>query len=192
MGFHLYPLVDKPIGRGKKGKLPKWRIEYRGLDALEKDQHIGKLYADKLKTESRPMNSPSPTLPRWSIRRVSLACNMRDLHALDKLSRRPLALPAAPARPPNRLLKKNTRLLTDLRRHVTRRTGGGWLPLEQIRSERAERYPDSLLGQSLGHPSALELQKADLMLLQYCEKFEQLYSKSNVKPWAFERVCVRL
>ena len=30
--------------------------------------------------------------------------------------------------------------------------------------------------------TALELQKADLMLLQFCEKFEQLYGKSKVKP----------
>ena len=30
--------------------------------------------------------------------------------------------------------------------------------------------------------TALELQKADLMLLQFCEKFEQLYGKSKIKP----------
>lgn len=30
--------------------------------------------------------------------------------------------------------------------------------------------------------TALELQKVDLMLLQFCEKFEQLYGKSKIKP----------
>jgi len=30
--------------------------------------------------------------------------------------------------------------------------------------------------------TTLELQKADLMLLQFCKKFEQLYGKSKVKP----------
>ena len=30
--------------------------------------------------------------------------------------------------------------------------------------------------------TALELQKVDLMLMQFCEKFEQLYGKSKVKP----------
>ena len=28
----------------------------------------------------------------------------------------------------------------------------------------------------------VELQKADLMLLQFCQKFERLYGKSKVKP----------
>ena len=47
--FHLYPMEDRPIGRGKiAGQLPKWLVENRGLDALEKDQRTGKLYADHL------------------------------------------------------------------------------------------------------------------------------------------------
>ena len=48
VAFHVYPKEDRPIGRGAKGKLPKWLIENRGLDALEKDKLAGKLYADNL------------------------------------------------------------------------------------------------------------------------------------------------
>ena len=46
VAFHLYPLVDRSTGRGKKDKLAKWLIENRALDALEKDQNTGKFYAD--------------------------------------------------------------------------------------------------------------------------------------------------
>ena len=47
--FHLYPMEDRPIGRGKiAGQLPKWLVENRGLDALEKDKRTGKVYADHL------------------------------------------------------------------------------------------------------------------------------------------------
>ena len=47
--FHLYPMEDRPIGRSKiTGQLPKWLVENRGLDALEKDKKTGKLYADHL------------------------------------------------------------------------------------------------------------------------------------------------
>jgi len=49
VAFHLYPLTDKTIGRGKiAGQLPKRLVENRGLDALEKDQNTGKLNADHL------------------------------------------------------------------------------------------------------------------------------------------------
>lgn len=27
MAFHVYPLMDRPIGHGEKGKLPKWLIK---------------------------------------------------------------------------------------------------------------------------------------------------------------------
>ena len=47
--FHLYPMEDRPIGRGNiTGQLPKWLVENRRLDALEKDKRTGKLYADHL------------------------------------------------------------------------------------------------------------------------------------------------
>ena len=48
VAFHVYPLVDRSVGRGEKGKLPKWLIENRGLDALDKDNRTGKLYTDNL------------------------------------------------------------------------------------------------------------------------------------------------
>ena len=49
VAFHLYPMEDRPVGRGKiTGQLPKWLVENRGLDALEKDKKTGKLYADHL------------------------------------------------------------------------------------------------------------------------------------------------
>jgi len=101
VGFHLYPLVDKPIGRGKKDKLPKWLIEYRGLDALEKDQHIGKLYANKFaifdawrdtrvavqKVEKgKPTNELAFTYFATLEQSENFAgVHLRDLHTLDKL-----------------------------------------------------------------------------------------------------------
>lgn len=48
MAFHLYPMEDKPIGRGKKGKLPKWLTENRGLDILE-NELTGNLHLDNLR-----------------------------------------------------------------------------------------------------------------------------------------------
>lgn len=47
VSFHVYPLVDRPIGRGEEGYLPKWVVENRGLDALEKNVK-GKVYGDNL------------------------------------------------------------------------------------------------------------------------------------------------
>ena len=47
VAFHVYPLVDRPIGRGE-GNLPTWLVENRGLDALERDERTGKLYKDNL------------------------------------------------------------------------------------------------------------------------------------------------
>ena len=42
--FHLYPLEDRPVGRGNiTGQLPKWLVENQGLDALEKDKKTGQL-----------------------------------------------------------------------------------------------------------------------------------------------------
>ena len=74
----------------------------------------------------------------------------RRVH-LQLPERRPVALPAAPAQAMSRLLKKETtvyRLASP-----PHRTDRGGFQLEQIRSERAERYPDSLLGPSLVHRS---------------------------------------
>ena len=49
VAFHLHSMEDRPIGRGKiAGQLPKWLVENRGSDALEKDRQTGKLYADHL------------------------------------------------------------------------------------------------------------------------------------------------
>ena len=49
VAFHMYPLADRPIGRGQSnGQLPQWLVENRGLDALEKDNNTGQLYADHL------------------------------------------------------------------------------------------------------------------------------------------------
>lgn len=47
VSFHVYPLVDRPIGRGGEGYLPRWVVENRGLDALEKNTK-GKVYGDNL------------------------------------------------------------------------------------------------------------------------------------------------
>ena len=42
--FHLYPMKDRPIGRGKiAAHLPKWLVKNQGLDALEKDRKTGKV-----------------------------------------------------------------------------------------------------------------------------------------------------
>ena len=81
MAFQLFPMEDRPVGRGKiAGQLPKWLVENRGLDALEKDQRTGKLYADHL---CFSMLRATPWLrfekfgkkdPRWSIPRVSRRC----------------------------------------------------------------------------------------------------------------------
>ena len=39
VAFHLYPMQEIPVGRNKiAGQLPKWLVENRGLDALEKDR----------------------------------------------------------------------------------------------------------------------------------------------------------
>jgi len=47
VAFHVYSLVNRPIGRGER-KLPSWLVENRGLDALERDKRTGKLYNDNL------------------------------------------------------------------------------------------------------------------------------------------------
>ncbi len=48
VAFHVYPIVNRPIGRGERGTFPKWLVENRGLDPLEKDKNTGKLYNDNL------------------------------------------------------------------------------------------------------------------------------------------------
>ena len=48
VAFQVLHLVDRPIGHGEKGKLPKWLIENRGLNELVIIQSTGKLYADNL------------------------------------------------------------------------------------------------------------------------------------------------
>ena len=100
VAFRVYPLVDRPIGRGKKGKLTKWLIENRGLDALEKDQRAGDLYAGNLcyfRCLARHQGCSLKTLERKIKELASryfgtlenpesfTAVHLRDLHALDKL-----------------------------------------------------------------------------------------------------------
>ena len=49
VAFHVYPMEDRPIGRSKiAGQFTKWLVENPGLNALEKDQRTGKLWADHL------------------------------------------------------------------------------------------------------------------------------------------------
>ena len=48
MAFHVYPLIDQPIGYGEKSKLPKWLIKNRGVAALEEDKQASKFYVDNL------------------------------------------------------------------------------------------------------------------------------------------------
>ena len=100
VAFHLYPLVDRPMGRGKKDKLPKWLIENRGLDALGKDQNTGKFYADNLcyfrclvrhqgfglKNLERKTKELASTYFTTLEHPESFAgVHLRDLHALNKL-----------------------------------------------------------------------------------------------------------
>lgn len=100
VAFHLYSLVDRPIGRGKKGKLPKWLSENRGLDALEKDKRSGNLSLDNLcyfRCLARHQGCGLKNLERKT---KELACtylaaleqpegfagvHLTDLYALDKL-----------------------------------------------------------------------------------------------------------
>ena len=101
VAFHLYPLEDRPIGRGKStGQLSQWLIENRGLDALEKDHRTGQLYADHLcyfrclarhqgcglKNLERKTQELASTYLATLERPESLAgVHLRDLQALDKL-----------------------------------------------------------------------------------------------------------
>ena len=91
----------RPIGRGKiAGRLPKWLVENRGLDALEKDQQTGKLYADHLcyfrclaryrgcglKNLERKTRELATTYLATLEQPESFAgVRLRDLHALDNL-----------------------------------------------------------------------------------------------------------
>ena len=56
----------------------------------------------------------------------------------------------------------------------------GPLPVEHMRCWQAFVLACKFLTRPV--ITAMELQKADLILLQFCEKFEQLYGKSKVKP----------
>ena len=99
--FHLYPMEGRPIGHSKiAGQLPKWLVENRGLDALEKDQRTGKLYADhlcyfrclaryrgcSLKNLKRKTQELASTYLATLEHPESFAgVRLRDLHALDNL-----------------------------------------------------------------------------------------------------------
>ena len=88
--FHLYPMEDRPIGHSKiAGQLPKWLVENRGLDALEKEQWTGKLYADHLcyfrclvRNRGCGLKNYLTTLEHPE---SFAGMRLRDLHALDNL-----------------------------------------------------------------------------------------------------------
>ena len=99
--FHLFPMEDRPIGRSKiAGHLPKWLVENRGLDALEKDQRTGKLYDDHLcyfrclaryrgcglkNLERKTRELASTYLATLEQPESFAGVRLRDLHALDNL-----------------------------------------------------------------------------------------------------------
>ena len=101
VSFHLYPMEDRPIGRGKiAGQLPRWLVENRGLDALEKYQQTGQLYADhlcyfrclaryrgcRLKNLDRKTQELASTYLVTLEKPESFAgVRLRDLHGLDHL-----------------------------------------------------------------------------------------------------------
>ena len=101
VGFHLYPMEGRPIGHGKiAGHLPKWLVENQGLDALEKDQWTGKLYADHLcnfrclvrhwgcglkNLERKTQELASTYLATLQHPESFAGVHLRDLHALDNL-----------------------------------------------------------------------------------------------------------
>ena len=81
--------MERPIGRGAKGKLPKGLIENGDLGALKKtsglasympttcaifDAWPGTKIAVYQTWKERPKNWPLATLLRWTIRRASQAC----------------------------------------------------------------------------------------------------------------------
>ena len=94
-------MEDRPVGRGKiAGHLPKWLVENRGLDVLEKDRHTGKLYADHLcyfrclaryrgcglkNLERNTQELASTYLATLEHPKSFAGMRLRDLHALDKL-----------------------------------------------------------------------------------------------------------
>ena len=101
VAFHLYPMQDRPVGRNKiAGQLPKWLVENRGLDALEKDRQTGQLYADHLcyfrclaryrgcglkNLERKTRELASSYLATLEQPESFAGVRLRDLHALDKL-----------------------------------------------------------------------------------------------------------
>ena len=82
------------------GQLPKWLVENRGLDALEKNKNTGQLYADHLcyfrclaryrgcglkNLERKTRELASSYLTTLEQPESFAGVRLRDLHALDKL-----------------------------------------------------------------------------------------------------------
>ena len=63
-----------------------------------------------------------------------------------------------------------------------------WQSLCKLSDNGLECLPQFFLTQPV--MSALELEKADLMLVQFCQTFEQLYGISEVKPNMHLKECV--
>jgi len=94
-------MEDRPLGRAKiAGQLPKWLVENRGLDALEKNKNTGQLYADHLcyfRCLARYWGCGLKNLERKTRELVSTylatleqpesfaGVRLRDLHVLDNL-----------------------------------------------------------------------------------------------------------
>ena len=101
VAFHLYPMQDRTVGRGKiAGHLPKWLVENQSLDVLEKDQRTDQLYADHLcyfRCLARYPGCGLKSLERKTQELISsylatleqpesfAGVRLRDLHALDNL-----------------------------------------------------------------------------------------------------------
>ncbi|XP_078359971.1 uncharacterized protein LOC144644372 [Oculina patagonica] len=99
VAFHVYPMVERPIGRGR-GSLPKWLIENRGLDALENDKRTGQLYDDNLcyfrclarhlgcglrNLEGKTKQLASSFLATLDHPETFIGVTLPELHSLDKL-----------------------------------------------------------------------------------------------------------
>ena len=91
----------RPVGRGRSaGQLPRWLVENRGLDALEKNMHTGRLYADHLcyfrclaryqgcglkNLERKTRELASTYLATLEQPESFAGVRLRDLHGLDNL-----------------------------------------------------------------------------------------------------------
>jgi len=99
VAFHVYPLVDRPIGRGE-GNLPTWLVENRGLDALERDERTGKLYKDNLcyfrclsryrgrslkNLERKTKKLATQYFQTFRTEQKFSGVQLNDLHSLDRL-----------------------------------------------------------------------------------------------------------